>query len=112
MMNIRHLVAAILVLVQGIFQVLKSVDSFEALEEEVQRVVQRVAGMVFVDGAEADEETGVIQFGEWEGVADRFELPAVVLEGLLRWPDLEWVWLPDWLTLTTSRYLPTRVTPL
>lgn len=30
--------------------------------------------MIFVDGGEADEATGVIQFGEWEGVSDRFEL--------------------------------------
>jgi len=30
--------------------------------------------MIFVDGAEADEATGIIQFGEWEGMADRFEL--------------------------------------
>ena len=30
--------------------------------------------MIFVDGAEADEAAGTIQFGEWEGVADRFEL--------------------------------------
>ena len=29
---------------------------------------------IFVDGAQADEAKGVIQFGEWEGVADRFEL--------------------------------------
>ncbi len=30
--------------------------------------------MIFVDGAEADEAAGIIQFGEWEGVKDRFEL--------------------------------------
>lgn len=30
--------------------------------------------MIVVDGAEADEAAGIIQFGEWEGVADRFEL--------------------------------------
>lgn len=36
--------------------------------------IEAEIAMIFVDGAEADEETGVIQFGEWEGVADRFEL--------------------------------------
>lgn len=35
-------------LVQGIYDVLKSVDKFEVLEEEVQGLVQRVAGMVLV----------------------------------------------------------------
>jgi len=39
-----------------------------------------------------------VAWGVRRTVADRFELPAVVLEGLLRWPDLEWVWLPDWLS--------------
>lgn len=37
-----------------------------SLAEEIQ--------MIFVDGAEADEAAGIIQFGEWEGAADRFEL--------------------------------------
>ena len=36
--------------------------------------IEAEIAMIFVDGAEADEATGVIQFGEWEGVADRFEL--------------------------------------
>jgi len=30
--------------------------------------------MIFVDGAQADEGRGIIRFGEWEGVGDRFEL--------------------------------------
>lgn len=30
--------------------------------------------MIFVDGADADEATGIIQFGEWEGVADQFKV--------------------------------------
>lgn len=30
--------------------------------------------MIFVDGAVPDEAAGIIQFGEWEGVKDRFEL--------------------------------------
>jgi len=36
--------------------------------------IEAEIAMIFVDGAEADEATGIIQFGEWEGVADRFEL--------------------------------------
>ncbi len=36
------------------------------LDEEIR--------MIFVDGAEADAAKGIIQFGEWEGVSDRFEL--------------------------------------
>lgn len=73
MMNIRHLVAAILVLVQGIFQVLKSVDSFEALEEEVQRVVQRVAGMVLVWALERVDDQLMKQreAGVWECIGFR-----------------------------------------
>ncbi len=37
-----------------------------SLDEEIR--------MIFVDGADADEAAGTIQFGEWEGTSDRFEL--------------------------------------
>lgn len=36
------------------------------LDEEIKTI--------FVDGARADEAKGIIQFGDWEGVSDRFEL--------------------------------------
>ena len=36
-------------------------------------------------------------WGRRRTVADRYELPDAVLGGLLRWPAVEWVWLPDWL---------------
>ena len=40
---------------------------------ETPDIAQEI-NMIFVDGAKADEAAGLIQFGEWEGVADRFEL--------------------------------------
>jgi len=40
---------------------------------ETPSLAEEIA-MIFIDGAEADEAVGVIHFGEWEGVADRFEL--------------------------------------
>jgi len=36
------------------------------LEEEIR--------MIFLEGATADEQAGTVQFGEWQGVSDRFEL--------------------------------------
>ncbi len=38
-----------------------------------------------------------VAWGRRRTVADRYELPGVVLDGLLRWPVVTWVWLPDWL---------------
>ncbi len=38
-----------------------------------------------------------VAWGRRRTVADQYELPTVVLERLLRWPSVEWVWLPDWL---------------
>jgi hypothetical protein len=40
----------------------------ESLDEEIK--------FIFLDGATADEARGVVQFGEWEGASDRFELIA------------------------------------
>lgn len=59
MVKIRQLVMVVLLLAQGIFEVLKSVNNLEELEGQIQVLVQKAAGMLLVEALqEIDKKLG------------------------------------------------------
>ncbi|MCL6478218.1 MAG: hypothetical protein K6T65_07350 [Peptococcaceae bacterium] len=52
MIKIRQLVMVILFLVKGIFEALRTVKDLEELEEQIQRLVQKAAGMLLTEALE------------------------------------------------------------
>lgn len=49
MLKIRQLVKVVLLLAQGIFEVLKRANNLEEMEEQIQALVQKAAGMLLVE---------------------------------------------------------------
>lgn len=59
MIKIRQIIMMVLLLAQGIFEVIKSANNLEELEERVQTLVQKAAGMLLVEALqEIDKRLG------------------------------------------------------